>query len=107
MVEHTGDRVLGHENSDDSDVGRGSSLSPADWIKVTHCDSRPIVEGAEDELGRLMGRSFGDDRDGEAEDSETVESDRDVVEVRQDFHSERVDETVGNDESEVDRDGFT
>jgi len=53
-----------------------------------------------------MGRSFGYDRDGEGEDTQGVECDRDVVQVGKIFDSKRVDETVGDDEPEVDRDGF-
>lgn len=83
-------RVLRDKQSTDSNVGRRSSHTPANVAS----SGGTIVEGGEDEFGRLMGRSLCKHSNGEAADPNRVEDDRGGVEVTKEGDAEGVDGPV-------------
>ena len=95
----TSEGVLRREDTNDDDVRVARALAPADAV-----DTRVVDERREDELGGLVrrgGREDGDDHGGRPD---GVPPDRDIVDVLEEVHAERVDEALADEDARVDAD---
>lgn len=96
----TRQRVLRHEDTDDHDIRRARALAPADTV-----DAGVVDELLEHKLGRLVRGRRGEHRDNERSRAHRVPPDRDVVDVLEQVHAERVDEALRDEHRGVDAGG--
>jgi hypothetical protein len=80
-------RVLSHENTDDSNVGRARPLRPPD----TTVDTGTVDECSKDELSALELRSSCEDSNDEGSGAKRMPPDGDIIQVLEDAHAKGVD----------------